>query len=437
MLDEERHPEFEESRLGWLFGIGIFILFLLAALWATQMRMEPGESARMQLESGKYRIMQEFVCDVEDHASRAGRRYRGKQCFSDLRRIALKDQELGFPRYSDSLAYGSISPKDRAISILSEKARFNESNRIDACWWDTPEFAKESGLYEKWAKSHIKGGPADRPLAKAIRKAGLAGVARWFAIFYLRVVLLAILFYPLMMWRRMKGAWHTIAENPLRYILACLLWPYYIWHYPYGILHELWLEVQMRRVGPLFRRLTSEERTTIRRVSGLDKADYSTWIGDFQQRNKCQFARTAFTAMLGVIILHVCCALLVFPTQCRAEARGAPATVARAGPSCIQAMDSDDGGVQAPVEILPAKCEPPEPILMAWGRVPAIEAKRYERWRKIPHVPYFGWLIVCFITAIQSAGASLRQNGGRQNEAEHLWNHLRSSRAAFDFCLVS
>lgn len=428
-MDREKMLELEESRLSWLPSIGLFILFFLLMFWATQMKFDPDNPKQLERERINRANMQQYANKLEVEASKLGRKFRAKQCYGIyLRKLALMEERLGYPKNDGSMGMNYNYVSDPMVHDLIETARSNMgcySGFDDG----SQEFRKEAVAFEKWQKANLHGRPEDK-IVTLWKKNGWSGLARWASVFYGRGILLAIFFFPLMMWRRMKGARRTIAENPVRYIIACLFWPFYMWHYPFGVLQEAWLEIQLRRLGPLFRQLTHEERITVRRVAAYNKSDRSEWISDFQRRNEGLFERTAFAAMLGVIVLHLCCVFLL-PTPSCAEIRSSVVIAARAGPSGdIQIDHGDEDGIShASAEIMQIADEMPEPDLIVWWKLIDTVFQEQRRLRMIPHVPYLGWLVASFITAIQSAGEILRHNGGNQN-AERNQGNLRGNRAA-------
>jgi hypothetical protein len=418
-----------ESRFCWLWSFAIFVVLIAWGFWALfQVRLD--DKGPDLIDQQKKRLaMSAFLGPIQDRANQLGQKYRGKQCFADLRAINLKDQELGYPRYDGTVGPNHVS--DSAISMLMDKARRNENKLgLNGPLTYTPEFAREWEKHRQWSTKNLK--PEEDKLAKKLSNLTFPKLLRWFAIFYLRSMLLALLLYPLLMLQRSKGVKKTVTENPMRAILAVPLWMIYVWSYPYNIFRELWLEAQIRRIGPLFRRLTEAERKTVCEVASLDKASYSRWIGTFEQRNRSIFARSAFIAMLGVVFLHIFCALLVLPASCSTSTRE-PVAISRAGPVTFEVSqdNSGNGGHTVVHEAILVADEPPGTHLIILWRLHEESVSERHRWDTIDHVPDLGWLNIQFYR-IQSAGARLRQsNGGRNEKVRNNVNIPHSDRAVY------
>jgi len=109
----------------------------------------------------------------------------------------------------------------------------------------------------------------------------------------------------------------------------------------------------------------------------------------------------------------------------------------RAGPTdaICDHWDDDEHSCQS-VEIMPiADCHTRPPLIIFWRFLEDL-FKIQLRWRKIPHVPYFGWLVATFIVAIQSAGDTLRHTNGGNNAEYHNRRNNDSYRAVFIGYLV-
>ena len=194
--------------------------------------------------------------------------------------------------------------------------------------------------------------------------------------------------------------------------------------------------------GILFRRLTREETREI--LSHCDSWEsYKVWAEELASEEEPVTAgirvrntvRLCFALLAVLFFAMVTAALAANAASKESSGRCTVACAAntadRAGPSL--SVDRDDGGTSfASAEIMPVASDLPEPDLVVWWKVFSYFPREQRRWRDIEHVPYFGWLVVGFITAIQSAGAILRHNGGNQN-AERYGINLSGNRAALNY----
>lgn len=417
-----------ESRLCWLWTIAIAIVLVTWGFWAIfQVHLDEKFPDPVEQQK-KCCAMSTFLGPIKEQAIKLGQNYRGKQFFEDFRAIALKDQELGHPRNEVGLR-GTGRVSDDTVSMLMKRARSNENkNCLFGSPMDTPEFTREWEKHRQWSLKNLK--PEEDKLVKKLSNLNLPKLLHWFIVFYLRSMFLALLLYPLRMLQRSKGVMNTVTENPMRAILSVPLWIIYVWSYPYNILRELWLEAQIRRIGPLFRKLTEGERKAVHEIASLDKASYSKWISTFEQHNRSIFERSAFVAMFGVIVLHIFCALLVLPASCSAYSKES-ATISRAGPvtqEVFQDDSGDDGNTMTHKAVMTVNDPPESHLIILWRLREKSVSIRYRQ-DTIDHIPDLGWLNVRFYRMIQSAGECLRQLNGGRNENVSDGSILYSNRA--------
>jgi len=436
MLKRERRLGFDESRLSRLFGIGIAIVYILMGFWATQLHFDPNYDKKMEQEKLNRYKMEQIVNKYEKKVERMDKKYTAHICFSDLRAIASVNQKLGNPGYGDIGSTRKVA--DGIQQVLRDKAKSNE-NRFALTSRDTPLFYKEAWEYQEWENKNIQH-PADW-FWTCLKKAGYVGTLRWFVFFYLRMVLLILPLFLFRMWQRTRGAKTIIAENPVCFILALIFWPRFFHCYPFDIFRELWVEAQIRRLGPLFRCLTREEQIIICQVASFEKKNRLAWNGNFQQSNEGLFVRTSFTALFCTVLLHICCAFIFLPTfSCSDSKKRNVVIVARAGPSdMLQANYSDDNGFDkcSSVEIKLVTSDSFEPELVVSWYLTEVICREQHRKRKIPHVPYFGGLIANVLIAIQSAREKILWHKRGNKNAEYYYGNLTGTNTSFKYCLGS
>jgi hypothetical protein len=228
---------------------------------------------------------------------------------------------------------------------------------------------------------------------------------------------------------RRDGLKTVICKYPVRSFVAPLLWPIYWGTFPYNLIREWKIEAQVRRVGPLLRTLTQKEVREVRRVAALNKAEYCLWQKRYSSSH--QFKHSLAIALAATILLSLFAASMASPIS-SSDQTGKYGTIISARGDPV--LDRGGGSGEFSFEGTIPTAGEPESLVFFRIIPPTIEATR-EMQDEIEHVPYFGWLIASFITAIQSAGEILRHNGGNQN-AEHNDRYLCGNRAAFVMCLV-
>lgn len=137
------------------------------------------------------------------------------------------------------------------------------------------EMQKASKEFKKWNMDRL----SHRDKVKAPT---LAGFKSWTLRFYLRTLLLITIFYIIRMAQR-KGILETILANKTKLILAIVFWPVYLTKYPYNVIREIRVEVELRRFKDLFRKLSPKELVFVREVAS--SSGYNQWLS---QKRKCK-----------------------------------------------------------------------------------------------------------------------------------------------------
>ncbi|TAN58550.1 hypothetical protein EPN15_00645 [Patescibacteria group bacterium] len=132
----------------------------------------------------------------------------------------------------------------------------------------------------------------------------------WLLVFYCRSVFLVLLFYLVRMSEQRCILAIVLAEK-WKFVYATLGWMFYFHKYPSNVLREIRVEAELRRIGKLFRRFSSQERSEIRRIA--NGVDYHFWLTQFHQTHVRRLRRSLLFAVLVTIMFR--CIPLVSDVQ--------------------------------------------------------------------------------------------------------------------------
>jgi len=241
------------------------------------------------------------------------------------------------------------------------------------------EFRRQADSYEAIRTSLY---PARNPVTLA----QICKFGRGLVSFYLKSILVAFLLYLLRM-AESGGVARTIFADRRRLLAAVILWPRYIWMYPFDYtINHLRAEAELRRIGGLFRRLSESEKALVRQVAKLPKAEFRTWLLGHRSCFGPLYIRGLALGILGTIV----CLLFASISTRRAEAgERTPQTqvLVRNGPQAHQ-VGADDGNPSnsGTAAVLPDATDIPTlrvsgTVVMPKPKVPPREGERQE------HIP--------------------------------------------------
>ncbi len=432
----------EDSRLSWLHKLVIAAIVAAWVFWAAgwHPHFDFPTDAEFDAEKQAVEEMDAFQRPIMDKAYALGKKYTPQECVADLKKIALKDRELGHPR---RLEVGNGQYND--VADISKTAIHR---LVEEGWQFDPDRknAFSGPLYElqEWQLKNCPE-PGAEWLSKTLKNATWSGIWGWVWVFYLRSLLLVLPLYLLRMMRR-KGVLATILADKRAFLLYWLVWPVGLFKYPYNVVREIRVEAELRRLGEAFRRFTSDEKEFVRAIA--NSASYRGWLKSYQSQNRGRFQRNLVLAMMATIILWLGCPLTMTKSSAATghKSRMTVCAVAKAAPietsafltqaktvntdSSDEGSSDDDGGGMAD---LPAMLVVERPILLAKTprliglKVPISEPRVQE------HVPLSG----CLFDAsklIQTVGVNLRPFKEEKNAEHHrLYGTFGSNRAAHIF----
>ena len=242
------------------------------------------------------------------------------------------------------------------------------------------EFRRQADLYEA-RRSMLY--PTESPITTDQMRKFSYGLI----LFYLESILVALLIYILRMKEEGGGVLRAFLGDKRRFALALVLWPRYIWTYPFNVtINYILAEAELRRIGGLFRRLSETERALVRQVSRLPKAEFRTWLLGHRVCLGPLYVRGLALGILGAVV----CLLFapVFTRRAEAAEHTPQAYVqARDGPQVHQ-LGTDDGSSNnsGPAAVLPDIPDLLRPrvtgtITMPKPKAPPREGERLE------HIP--------------------------------------------------
>lgn len=293
----------------WLFKLGIVVLWIF---WAAQLAVPTKEIFKEMTSKRDIKWEQRFnnemvlfVKSLEEKARTAD--YGPKKYFEDLKAIEERECEIN-KSGSYKLFYSPM--KSLILQHIMEENRKGSYEDIETA----------SASYREWIKG---GGAAGEEFHKEVKANGwqknLEYVFSWLAVLYRRALILVFLLYLVRMSRR-KGILETILADKKRFLLAVCAWPAYISRYPFNIVREIRVEAELRRLGNLFRRLSSEERELAQEIAGSKK--YKEWIKGFRTQYGGVFQHSLLIVLVPTIFFYF---LVPATSQSHAKMRDGPA----------------------------------------------------------------------------------------------------------------
>jgi len=182
-----------------------------------------------------------------DQAEKLGKAYSPQMYFEDLaeldelRERLMVKHKLGvaeIKKMSELMQFNVSSGhfSDSEVSLASESYRYGIHDS------DREEFQAE------------------------LRALGWLRISQGLALFYIESIGLALLLFLVRMMER-RGILETILADKKKFILALVVWPYFLYKYPHNVIREIIVEAELRRMGRLFRRLTASEKLWVRRIA--------------------------------------------------------------------------------------------------------------------------------------------------------------------------
>lgn len=164
----------------------------------------------------------------------------------------------------------------------------------------------------------------------------LEKILNWFTSVYLKSLLLSFLLYLVRMseWKSILG---TILADKKRFFLAVFGWFYYLFKYPNNVVREVRVEAELRKVGDFFRKLTHEEKETVREVA--NSKHYHSWIINFRREYKLSFERTLAVALISLLMSNM---LFVSCANGDANLRDGPSIVHMQNYDCDNSVETEN-----------------------------------------------------------------------------------------------
>lgn len=345
----------------------IWVLFLTGAVpafiggtraWIREMRSRDfDKEAQVRRETLKW--VEAKTAEVK----RSGRNYSPEMYFRDLWAFHQKQTEGGL---------GMLFVNDALTQV---------QDNINHDLFTMEEFRRQADLYEARRL-------ALHPEAnQGITSAEMGKFGRGLFSFYLKSILVALLIYLLRMLEDGEGILRSILADKRRFALALVLWPRFIWTYPFSCtINYILAEAELRRIGGLFRRLNEAERSLVRQVAKLPKVEFRTWLLGHRACLGPLYVRGLALGILGAVV----CLLFAPVLTRRAEATESTPqahVLARDGPQVHQ-LGTDDGGSSnsGPAAVLPDIPDLPTPLASGTIVTPKPKVPRRQGVR-LEHIP--------------------------------------------------
>lgn len=298
----------------WLLKTGIVFALIFWALqgWSGVVYMSKYSEQEESTESIRFMTDEErdsflrareevlrFCYKVLDQAREKNKTEEGYthyDYFNDKKRIRAKNAEL----------YPKVIDVDFPINVelSGMHLRNKHANQYDF------DIAKEG--YKKWLReSNVPKSRDDFYLLAEDEKqepvdwtSVFQSITGWILTCYLRGFGLALLLYLIRMSDYFsKGILGTILADKKRFLLAVLFWPVFLMKYPSNVIREVVVEAELRRMGNLFRKFTSEERELVCRVA--ESANFWRWIFNFHSENQNNFQKSFVVALVVTILINL------------------------------------------------------------------------------------------------------------------------------------
>ena len=292
-------PERFLSNYSWLLKTGIWILLIF---WAGQFftpikagilkTIESNEKRDYIEEKKANREIDLLIAELTIKAQKKGDDYSPWDYFEDLKKVNKKETEIGKKLGYDFL-YG-FPHKLVNLQQINRKSIGKKFTRNDI------EMAVVS--YHRWLDPKTK---HRVEFCENIKKNGWSKILKcllnWVITLYSRAFFLIIILYCVRMTER-KGILETILAGKAKFLLSVLLWPVFLFRYPFNIVQEIRVEAELRRFGKFFRRLSVKEKILAQEAA--QSKDCQNWIRQFRLDNGHFFERTLFAALIPAILMY-------------------------------------------------------------------------------------------------------------------------------------
>ncbi|MEA1926146.1 MAG: hypothetical protein U9M90_02780 [Patescibacteria group bacterium] len=284
----------------WLLKTGIWILLIFCAgqfftpvKVAILENMEFDKKRDWVEEKKANREIDLLVAELVMKAQEKGDDYSPRDYFEDLKKVNGKETEIG-EKLGYDFSYG-FPFKLINLQNINRKSIGKKFTHHDI------EIARVS--YRKWLET--RAGYREECYADIEEKGwdeSLKCLLNWAMTLYSRAFFLIILLYCVRMSER-KGILETILADKTRFLSSVLLWPVFLFRYPFNVVREIRVEAELRRLGKFFRHLSAEEKKLAQEVA--QSGNCQNWIKQFRLVNSHSFERTLFAALIPAILLYV------------------------------------------------------------------------------------------------------------------------------------
>lgn len=264
-----------------LFKASLYVLWLL---WALQINFSEisndvnGKDLRLNAE--KSRRANLFLGNLVEKARSKKENYSPKDYYDDLRLIQEENLfDFALCPFASNLSY--------SINDLWEIVFRNDIN--DHYTWG--EIDREGDAYNKW---ELENGYRRKPENLKWRK-----VFPWLNVFYLRTLFLVTILYLSRMYERKDKILNVILREKIKFLSAIIVWPVFLYKYPYNIVREIRTEAELRRTKGLFSKLSLRDMYLVRKIANSD--NYHSWIED---RRQVVLQTGLFVAIIATLLIH-------------------------------------------------------------------------------------------------------------------------------------
>ncbi len=303
----------------------------------------------IQAQKDYFKLRDELVAN----AKAQGIHYGPEQYFKDLK------------RFNEKARYGEC-----AVINFSGVTEFQQylNRNIDKGYYKMEDLEKYRAPYETWAfaEDHKRSGPSP------FRSMNVAETMWWLVWFmvsvYWKGLALALVLYLARMGegaerytKQHEGTLSIFLDDKIKFFIAVILWPKYLFVYPYNVKRRVLVTAELRRLGLKFRRLTKAERKLISRLTNADDKAFQDWRTAFRKDHEKDFRRSFARALFVTLLI-----ILLTPSSTMGNSRQAKLFVcphARAGPTisiCIGQADQQVGSMNLaclpePIDLIPTK----------------------------------------------------------------------------------
>jgi hypothetical protein len=367
--------------------MGGFQLWRVPAFIYQDTARDMAAAARVSLVA-KRQVVAEAIAKTRarvNESLKLGEKYGPKQYYADLR--FARSLQQGCERKHVSTAWEAIetSPTRRLFMHNMNRGLYSQA-----------ELAHEQRGFRYWLE---KANSQDQDeFSRSLRKWGWHGLFAWLFFGWMVGIFLVPVIYATRH-AELDGFRIGYQANPLRFWLATFFWPLLILKYPTDMVRELWVEVRLRQMGGLFRRLLPSDRQLIRKVAN-DTVQYRQFMR--------QTRRFAVNPLMLALVVTLLCRIGLGTTSAQTFDRSGHSVVQMsAAPHLTTLSDAthvdpgggDSGGVQA-IDLTFLLVVPPVQREAIPLMVDEVVRDRRRAWR-LDHVP----LHQVMLRSIHLAGA--------------------------------